>query len=192
MMEAAYVYKICVVGDAGVGKSATVNRWSTGTFKANYQVTVGVQHSTRSVSFDTNGNPLVAKLIIWDMGGQDTFRTIRPIFYKSAKAVILMFDMNNRASFDALNNWVQEADKSVGMRVPFVLVGNKADLEHAVSESEAIQFAETLNAPFIMSSALTGEQVGDIFKVVAEQVHQACSATPAVSTPTVAPWTAWS
>ena len=172
MLDTAYVYKMVIVGNAGVGKTSTVHRWSTNSFREQYQVTVGVQHFTKDVEFETKDSIVNAKLILWDMGGQDTFKMIRPIFYKSAKAVVLVFDMNNRASFDTLTDWVNEADSSIGKRVPYVLCGNKCDLPHEVCEEEARDFASEIDAPFIMTSAKDGTNIADIFKTTAEQVYR--------------------
>ncbi len=185
MLDTAFVYKMVIVGNAGVGKTSTVHKWSTGAFKEQYQVTVGVQHFTKSVEMDIETGKATAKLILWDMGGQDTFKMIRPIFYKSAKAVVLVFDMSNRQSFEALKTWIDEADSSIGKRVPMVVCGNKCDLPHAVSEEEARAFASDLGAPFIMTSAKDGTNISDIFKVTAEQVYNESSnelITPSVTT----------
>ncbi len=184
MLDAAFIYKMVIVGNAGVGKTSTVQRWSTGSFREQYQVTVGVQHFTSTVEIDADDVKTSVKLIMWDMGGQDTFKFIRPVFYKSAKAVVLVFDMNNRGSFEALSTWVREADSSIGKRVPMVVCGNKCDLPYEVSEEEAMTFASDHGAPFIMTSAKDGINITDVFRITAEQIYNDSSSD--FSPPTVA------
>ncbi|NWF94640.1 MAG: GTP-binding protein [Candidatus Thorarchaeota archaeon] len=168
----SYIYKVCVVGDPGVGKSATVLMWSSGSFHQEYQLTVGVQHFTRSLNISSNAGVLSVKLILWDIGGQATFKMIRPMFYKAARGVVVMFDLTNRASFEGVTNWIREADSSIGRRVPIVLVGNKADLPSQVTIDEVKRLAQQIGAVPVVSSAKTGSNVADIFQIVAEMISQ--------------------
>ncbi|TXT55846.1 MAG: hypothetical protein BAJATHORv1_30229 [Candidatus Thorarchaeota archaeon] len=164
MVETAFIYKICVIGDASVGKSSTILRWSQDTFNEQYQVTVGVQHYTRNITVSSKGEEFVIKLIIWDMAGQEMFKHVRPIFYRASRGVILMFDITKPETFENLPTWVNEAVDNIGTKVPFLLVGNKSDLTpHRVDKSHALQYAEEIEGSFILSSAKTGDNVGDIF-----------------------------
>ncbi len=170
-MDASFVFKVCIIGDPGVGKTATVTRWSTGGFKEEYQVTVGVQHFTRDIRLTVDGTEMCVKLILWDIGGQSAFKSIRSLFYRSARALVVMYDVSNHASFQSVPAWVTEAVNIVGQHVPIVLVGNKADMPtYAVDENEARMLADSLGAAFILSSAKTGENVTDIFQTVAGMI----------------------
>ncbi|MHA1930634.1 MAG: Rab family GTPase, partial [Candidatus Thorarchaeota archaeon] len=128
MSEASFIYKVCVIGSGGVGKSSAVKRYSEGIFSEDYQVTVGVNHSTQTVSIDGQDGPAIVKMIVWDLGGQDKFKFVRPMFYRSARGIVLMFDITNRASFEALPKWIEEAEANIGSKVPFVIAANKTDL----------------------------------------------------------------
>ncbi len=172
-MDTSFVFKVCVIGDQGVGKTATVTRWSTGGFEEEYQVTVGVQHFTREVRLDIEGVDICVKLILWDIGGQAAFKAIRSLFYRSAKALVVMYDVSNRMSFESVIAWVNEAENIIGQKVPVVLVGNKADMTpYAVDENEGHRLAESIGAVFMLSSAKTGTNVSDIFQTVAELLYQ--------------------
>jgi hypothetical protein len=67
--------------------------------------------------------------------------------------------------------WIKEADESIGLRAPIVLVGNKTDLpDRAVPAAEAKRWAEDQGFLYMESSAKTGEGVADMFTVLAEQM----------------------
>ena len=83
--------------------------------------------------------------------------------------MILVFDVTRRRSFQELVKWVEEADESIGMRVPMVCVGNKIDLpDRAVPSDEAKEWAESQGFYYMESSAKTGVGVADMFHVLSE------------------------
>lgn len=53
------------------------------------------------------------KLQIWDTAGQDTFRTIISAYYKGADSIVILFDLNEPASFnDVVENWRFEIEEN--------------------------------------------------------------------------------
>eukprot|EP01105_Mastigella_eilhardi_P004672 TRINITY_DN1624_c0_g1_i1.p1 TRINITY_DN1624_c0_g1~~TRINITY_DN1624_c0_g1_i1.p1 ORF type:complete len:118 (-),score=1.74 TRINITY_DN1624_c0_g1_i1:520-873(-) len=61
------VYKIMLLGNAGVGKSSLVHRFADNTFNGTYTATIGIDFKTRAVELD--GQRI--KLQIWDTAGQE-------------------------------------------------------------------------------------------------------------------------
>ncbi|MFW9907605.1 MAG: Rab family GTPase [Candidatus Thorarchaeota archaeon] len=172
MSAPSYIYKVCVIGDAGVGKSSAVRRYSKGTFNEDYQVTVGVQHSTQSVNINCPEGLTVVKMIVWDLGGQEMFKFVRPVFYKSARGLVLMFDVTNRESFAMLPKWIAEAEENIGHSVPMIIAANKMDLPiHQVTRNEVQVFAQEVGAEFIMTSARTGDNVANLFEQLGVAVY---------------------
>jgi len=50
-------------------------------------------------------------LIQWDTAGQERFRTITTSYYKGAQAIIIVYDVTDRDSFDHIKNWMLDIDK---------------------------------------------------------------------------------
>ena len=106
------------------------------------------------------------------MAGQARFQAVRKMYYSGAAGVILVFDVTRRRSFAELVKWVEEADESIGHRVPIIVVGNKTDLpDRAVSADEARDWAEGNGFLYMESSAKTGEGVADMFTVLSDLMY---------------------
>jgi len=158
-----FLFKSVVVGDGGSGKTAVVVRFSQGFFQENYKLTIGVEFAVKTI----NINNYNVKLQIWDTGGQERFRYVRPLYYKGSMGCIILFDLTNRESFDHVPKWLEEVKKESG-NIPILLVGNKSDLinERAVSLDEALQISKDLNMFYVESSAKNGKGVGDVFAIL--------------------------
>ena len=70
---------------------------------------------------------------IWDTAGQEKFQSVQGVFYKGSDACMLVYDITSVSSFQGLNKWKEEflshANASNPDAFPFVLIGNKADLQ---------------------------------------------------------------
>ena len=166
-----YLFKLMVIGEGAVGKTTLVNRYVTGTFERDYKTTIGSQFAVKltHVSPPEAEYAIGIKIQAWDVAGQARFKAVRKMYYSGAAGIILVFDVTRRRSFTELSKWVQEADESIGIRVPFLCVGNKTDLpDRAVPADEAKKWAEDNGFLYLESSAKTGEGVADMFTVLAE------------------------
>ena len=119
-------FKILLIGDLGVGKSCVILRYVEGDFPGNIMSSIGVDFKTKQIEFDDR----LIKLQIWDTAGHEKFRTITTSYYKSAHAIIILYDITQKASFDHIRNWITEIDKFGKQGVLKVIVGNKLDMEN--------------------------------------------------------------
>ena len=152
------IYKVVVAGDGNVGKTSLVRRYCEGKFEASRITTLGVDFQTKVV---TVGDQTI-KLSIWDVAGQDRFVSFRDTFYRGAHAVALVYDVTSPATFFNLMHWRDEIQSVVPL-VPMVVIGNKIDLFCIIPPEEARGWAKSLNMPFLLTSASTGEKVDDFF-----------------------------
>lgn len=167
-VEGLYNFKIVVCGDPGVGKTSTILRFTDDAFTRTYIPTLGVNISEKNIKI----SDYLIKLILWDIAGQIKFETMRRHFYKGAEAIILVFDISNRKSFESISNWFKDIRnyiKGESELVGFIL-GNKEDLidERTITTEEAMKVASELNLEYIEISALTGKNVEESFYKVAE------------------------
>ena len=125
-----------------------------------------VWKKVRNVSFSSIDNkfPLV-KVNFWDVGGDDVYVEIRNEFYKDTSGAFLVFDVSNRSSFENLKKWRTEFMEfsSADEKVEFVLIGNKIDSDRIVGEDEGANLAKEWNAKYYETSALTGDNVEEMF-----------------------------
>lgn len=169
----SYIYKICVVGNGGVGKTSMVLRYCENTFKDNYIMTIGSNFSTKTVDLPAYPQ-LQVKLQIWDLAGQKHFSFVRPPFYRGATGIIYVFDLTRRSSFSDLIEWKSEVEKVVSQK-PSLLVGNKFDLaregkrEVSFQEGEALKFELNANKYF-ETSAKEGDSVEEVFKLLTLEI----------------------
>ena len=119
-------FKILLIGDLGVGKSCVILRYVEGDFPGNIMSSIGVDFKTKQIELDDR----LIKLQIWDTAGHEKFRTITTSYYKSAHAIIILYDITQKASFDHIRNWITEIDKFGKQGVLKVIVGNKLDMEN--------------------------------------------------------------
>ena len=166
-----YLFKLMVIGEGAVGKTTLVNRYVTGTFERDYKTTIGSQFAVKLAHISPPESEYATgiKIQAWDVAGQARFKAVRKMYYSGAAGIIIVFDVTRRRSFTELSKWIQEADESIGARVPFLCVGNKTDLpDRAVPSDEAKKWAEDNGFLYLESSAKTGEGVADMFTVLAE------------------------
>ena len=161
MAKSSYRFKILLLGDSAVGKTTLVNKFIQGKFSADYKMTIGVDIMTKTLNID--GTEVV--LSIWDIAGQDRFRSFRSVFYRGASGALVVFDLTRLSSFQNLDRWVSELLEFVGRRIPLVFIGNKADLANMrmVKDSEAINYVKKLNSTY-----KTGQGVDECFTVLSK------------------------
>ncbi|MHA1724731.1 MAG: Rab family GTPase [Promethearchaeota archaeon] len=167
----SFKLKVLLTGAAAVGKTSLVQRFIKNRFAANYKLTVGVDILTKDVEFKPGE---IATLSIWDIGGQQRFEFIRSTFYKGAAGALLVFDLTREQTYTETRKWLAEIRQFAGEGIPFVLIGNKADLLEDVGEvidrEEARQFAESEGSIYIETSAKTGVNVDEAFTELTRRI----------------------
>jgi Ras-related protein Rab-1A len=105
------------------------------------------------------------KLQIWDTAGQERFRTITTSYYKGAQAIIVVYDITDRDSFDHVKNWMADCDKFAKEGVLRILAGNKFDLNNIrkVGKDEAEELSKKYGIQYIEVSAKDNSNVEELF-----------------------------
>jgi len=169
-----YVFKVVIVGDAGVGKSSILLQFTDGIFDNSIQSTIGVDFKFKIITMDdANGNKVRVKVIIWDTAGQERFRTLTSSYYRGAQGIILAYDVTRPETFSNLSTWLSEVEQfsnEGGRDVVKVLVGNKVDKERAVSRETADAWARSKAMLFLEVSAKTKEGIAQTFNEIVNKV----------------------
>lgn len=156
-----YIMKICLLGDAGVGKTSLVYRFIQNRFSTDFKSTLGVNLLKRKVELENN----TVSVQIWDLGGQDAYKKLRKLYLEGSQGALVVFDKTDDRSFDNLDDWVNSFRETLP-EVPMVLIGNKIDLEDQIKikEESAQKYAQERGMDYLSTSAKTGEKVEDAFK----------------------------
>ncbi|MFX1450928.1 MAG: GTP-binding protein [Promethearchaeota archaeon] len=179
------ILKIALCGNEKVGKTAIAKQYSENTFLDTYKMTIGSDFITKEIRVSN----FPVTLQIWDFGGSDRFAELRPMYYKGLKGVVMIFDLSNRQSFEQLDNWFNELKPdSIGAK--YIIIGNKSDLpERQVTYEEASQYALKRDTDYFEISAKTGENIAQVFAVLAEKIVGVVIEAQKPSVPTVEPIT---
>lgn len=111
-----------------VGKTSLMERYVEHRFSQQYKATIGADFFPKDVIIDDKP----VNLQIWDTAGQERYQSLGSAFYRGADACVLVYDMTDARSFDALDSWRDEFLISAAPRdpdsFPFVVMGNKVDV----------------------------------------------------------------
>ena len=160
-----YLIKIIVVGDSGVGKNALTLQFSKSIYLKDYRMTIGVNFHIKTIPIETKDGPIKARLQLWDMGNQEQFRSLRPLYYHDSLGAVLVFDLTTPSSFEHLPQWIEEVRYHVKSEIPLIIVGNKSDLvdQRQVSSKKINAFTKIFNVYYMETSAKTDEGVDVCF-----------------------------
>jgi small GTP-binding protein len=164
-----YAYKLILGGDGAVGKTSMVHRFIDNIFEVDYKSTIGTSIMKKECDF--GGLNSKVRFVIWDLAGQPQFKRVRQSYVSNAEAGILVFDVTRRDTFENIKTWYEEIIKeSPGINL--ILVGNKTDLvdSRVVKKEEGEALAKQLGLSYIETSAKTGENIEDAFKMLALQI----------------------
>ena len=168
-MAEKYVIKILTLGDATVGKSSIVLRYSDNKFNDTILSTIGVDSKRKIIK--VNGEKI--KVSIWDTAGQEKFQNIVKQYYNGANGVLLIYDITSKKSFDRIQFWYDDLSKNSNIEELFIcLVGNKLDLKNTrvITIDEAQKYAKKLDVPYFEVSAKSGEGIKELFNDIIKKI----------------------
>nr|MDO8085462.1 GTP-binding protein [Candidatus Sigynarchaeum springense] len=151
--------KIVLVGSNAVGKTSIANRFTRNLFSNRYINTIGCDFYIKTIEF--RGEEY--KLIIHDIGGQLEFREFRKKYMDNADMVMVIFDLNDRDSFE-IGEYVDDVLK-MPEKATWAIVGNKMDLvdKDKVDLSPINVFIEKYKVPLYFTSAKDNTNIQQTF-----------------------------
>jgi small GTP-binding protein len=161
--------KVCIIGDTDVGKTSLATRYCHGEFPDNATPTIGASFLQRRVLVE--GTEI--NLQIWDTAGQERFRSMAPMYYRGAKAAICVFDVTNEDTYHRVMVWLRDLKAHADPSVVVCIAGNKCDRPPTFDLAKCEEFATSVNAAFVRTSALTGLNVDVLFTALSQKIFQA-------------------
>ena len=163
-------YKLILLGEPGVGKSCIKDRFIYDIYEPYRETTLSNPIFEKTMSFK-DGKKI--KFVIWDTCGQEIYRALTRYFYKNAKAIILVYDITNKESFEEMKKyWYNEIKKFCNSDVILAIAANKNDLykDKKIEDSQGEEFANKINAIFSSTSAKNSNGIEVLFENIAQKI----------------------
>lgn len=165
--------KVTIIGDGSVGKTSLIRKFTQGAFQKDYIKTIGAQLT----NYKTELNGDKVELIFWDIAGQDDFHFLRPSFYRSSKAAIIVYSLEENdlgeRSFEHITSWLKDIKQYCG-EIPVIIFANKVDLinEQSLDQAKIQNLVKEQNfLGYYITSAKTGQGLDDAFNTLIKEIQ---------------------
>jgi small GTP-binding protein len=171
--EDRVTFRVVLVGDSSVGKTSIINRFIHDRFNPSEPNTIGALYD----SYSEQRNGQTVDVQIWDTAGTEQYQSLTPVYFRSAAAALVVFDITNPISFASLGKWLSAFRAVATDKAIVFIVGNKVDIEHArkIGKQEAEDWAAERGAEYRETSASTGRGILEMFSgLIDKLVDQSC------------------
>ena len=174
MSETIIDKKVLLCGNSGVGKTSIFKRYFKNEFEGNYNSSIGIDFQTKVIKRKNRQYSIQ----VFDTAGEERFRSITSSYFRMAEYFLLIFDLTNRNSFDAIPEWIALLKEYVE-KPKFMIIGNKSDLEkNKIPDDEindALEGKEQFkinDENFIKVSAKTGKNINYAFDYLLDLIEK--------------------
>ncbi len=174
--------KVCLIGESAVGKTSMVRRFVLDEFDDRYVTTLGAKVSKKELAIEMpdQDRRVQIDMTVWDIMGEKGFRDLlKDAYFQGARGILAVADLTRYSTLKELDEWVTSVFKVVG-EIPVVYAINKHDLRDEVmilyGEKEIAQHAKAFDAPWVYTSAKSGENVEAAFRSLGDKVVRATAA----------------
>ncbi|ORY24015.1 P-loop containing nucleoside triphosphate hydrolase protein [Naematelia encephala] len=192
------MFKITVLGDGGVGKTALTVQFTMSSFVEAYDPTIEDCYRKQWVVDD---QPCLLEIL--DTAGQEEYTALRDQWIRDGEGFLVVYSISSRSTFDRVERIVDRVyrvkddsyaspytssapsssssypsssnyplSSGARRRIPITIVGNKRDRYHdrEVATDEARNLANSLGCDFYETSAKTNQNVEQAFKSLVRQI----------------------
>ncbi|MGY5876323.1 MAG: Rab family GTPase [Candidatus Thorarchaeota archaeon] len=163
--EPDFVHKLVFLGNSGVGKTSLVERYVYDSFNPNTVHTIGAILHVKYVEIED----ITHKLIIWDLGGQESFAQLREQYCSNAAGAFFVFDRTRPETFHSLGEWL-DALYAGNKDAHAIVVENKIDLEPKIGPDEIHSELAKRVLRFIQTSATENTNVDTAFTELVREI----------------------
>lgn len=191
------LFKVTVLGDGGVGKTALTVQFTMASFVETYDPTI---EDCYRKQWSVDGQPCLLEVL--DTAGQEEYTALRDQWIRDGEGFLIVYSVASRDTFDRVESILRRvrrvkedaaslsvtgyspyaspttpssAASRAGAGLPIVIIGNKRDLPHEreVMPEEGQRLAQRLGCEFYETSAKTGYNVDNAFKSVVRGIRAA-------------------
>lgn len=168
--------KVCLLGDAAVGKTSLIRRYVYDEFDDEYITTLGAKVTKKEINMNYSNDvetPIHVNILVsvWDIIGQkdDSSMRVRPVYYKGSNGALVVADITREETFLNIPEWIDSLYQATD-EIPIVFVGNKIDLyrDAEVFYEDLEELGKEYDAPVFLTSAKTNSNVNPAFYKLAE------------------------
>ena len=189
--------KIILCGGTTVGKTTLMRALAQKNTRDPISPTMAAGFSLLSINHDDQ----VLQFNLWDTAGQEAYRSLIKVYFRSVDIALILFDVTNAQTFDQIKDWVSEIQENAyNDTFKIILVGNKIDLkEREVTLEEIVQCAKENCAQWCEISALEEMKIDELKQLIAsvyldqslaymkrKEKDQAAESVPVQPSPSVA------
>jgi Ras-related protein Rab-5C len=156
--------KIMILGAVGVGKTSLVKRFVQDRFDADYKTTIGVDIQTCNITLAGGGEAV--RLMLWDTDGDFGQRIFETAYVKGASGAIIVGDASRPTTVEKMIGLREAFEQHLPGR-PARVVVNKCDL---IEGKPNLVAAGTRASEILLTSAKSGEGVGELFLAIASDI----------------------
>ena len=107
--------KVVLIGETRVGKTSIINRYISNNFRSSLSPTPGANFVTKKMLFKDYNQTF--KFEIWDTAGQEKYRSLAKVFYTNRDAIILIYDITERRSFEEIKKyWINDIKANISKK----------------------------------------------------------------------------
>lgn len=161
-----FVHKLVFLGDTEVGKTSLVQRYVYDSLPPEIGRTIGAMLHVKTVNMDGAKH----KLIIWDLGGQESFAELRKQFCANASGAFFVFDRTRVETLQHIDDWLSALYAAAG-EVAVIAVENKIDLESVISDEQIRGMVEARSLKLIQTSATENKNVDTAFEELVKVIR---------------------
>jgi small GTP-binding protein len=170
MAKVEDVNKVVIVGESGVGKTCIMAQFIENKFEEEFVSSLTTQYRRKKIQLVTGED---VTFDIYDTAGQEKYRAIAKLYYKNARVVILVYDITDIKSFEAMKNYWYEQVKDIQTEnLILAIAANKSDLyeERQVENETGEEFAKSINAIFVETSAKNDSGIDKLFENIGYKI----------------------
>lgn len=160
-----FVHKIVLLGDSNVGKTSLVQRYVYDSLSPDVGRTIGAVLHVKKLEIDG----VVHKMVIWDLGGQESFAALREQYCANASASFFVFDRTRLETLQNIDEWLNALYSSAG-KMPVIAVENKIDLETVITDEQIKGMLEARELIHLQTSAIENTNVDSAFRELVQKI----------------------